>query len=105
MNCLSAGLGYCSCNFSRQPLCEPVSPAVLGARCSHHILVHLHSKILEICLAWPFSLQSIVLVTESKSLLHVLNCLLFASLAFPAGNQSRVPAQLAVGRQQLDLGM
>lgn len=101
-SCLSAGLGYCSCNLSRQPLSEAVSPAVLGAHCFDHVLVHLHSENLP---GLAPSLQSMVLVTESKSHHHVLNCLLFAPLAFPAGDRSRAPAQLAVGRQQPDLGM
>lgn len=104
-NCLSAGLVYCSCNLSRQPLSEAVSLAAVGPHCFDQVLVHLRSKMLKICLAWPLSLQSMVLVAESKSHHHMLNCLLFVSLAFPAGNRSRAPAWLAVGRQQPDLGM
>lgn len=77
----------------------------MGTHCFDPVLVDLHSKKLEICLAWPLSLQSMVLLTESKSHPHVLNCLLFAPLAFPAGNQSRAPAGLAGGSQQPDLGM
>lgn len=104
LNCLSAGLGCCSCNLPRQPLSEAVSLAVLGARCFHHVLVHLHSKILKICLPWPHSLQSIVLVTESKSHHHVLNCLLFASLAFPAGDGSRAACTAGCGQAAARFG-
>lgn len=104
LNCLSAGLGCCSCNLPRQPLSEAVSLAVLGARCFHHVLVHLHSKILKICLPWPHSLQSIVLVTESKSHHHVLNCLLFASLAFPAGDGSRAACTAGYGQAAARFG-
>lgn len=61
----SAGLGSCSCNLSRQPLSEAVSLAVMGTCCFDHVLVRLHSKMLEIWLAWLLSLQSMVLGTES----------------------------------------